>query len=163
MLGVRTTTSSSRHSLPQGLELVVRLQPLRREARSRALEHAAQLDRVVDVAPGELAHHEAAAGERLEDAFVLERHECDPERRPRDPELLDQAKLGDALARLERSVEQKLTKAERRLRNMRFAWFPRGTTGSVTASEALLRAIGRQACLERQYRRSFCMHDRGAL
>ena len=68
--------------LAQRLELVLRLEPLRREARGRALEHPAELDRVVDVGPGELAHDEAAAGERLEQPFVLERHEGDPERCP---------------------------------------------------------------------------------
>ena len=68
--------------IAQRLELVIRLETLRREPRGRALEHAAELDRVVDVGPGELAHDEAAAGKRLEEPLVLERHECDPERCP---------------------------------------------------------------------------------
>ncbi len=80
MLGVRTTESSSRQKTAQRLELVLRLEPFRREARSRAFEHATELDRVVDVGTGELTHDEAAAGERLEEPFVLERHERDPER-----------------------------------------------------------------------------------
>ena len=45
-----------------------------------------------------------AARKRLEEPFVLERHEGDPERCPRHAELLDQTKLGNALARLEGSV-----------------------------------------------------------
>ena len=53
----------------------------------------------------ELADDEAAAGERLEEPLVLERHQRDPERRPGDAELLDQPQLGDALPRLEGSVE----------------------------------------------------------
>ena len=68
--------------IAQRLELVLRLEALGRQARGRALEHPTELDGVVDVGPGELAHDEAAAGERLEQPFVLERHEGDPERRP---------------------------------------------------------------------------------
>ncbi len=123
-LCVRTTASSSRQRVAQRLELVLRLEPLRREARSRALEHSAKLDRVVDVGTRELAHHEAAAGERLEEPFVLERHERDPERCPRDAELLDETKLGNALARLEHSVEQELAEPERRLRRLRVRVVP---------------------------------------
>ena len=106
-------------AVAQRLELVVRLEALRRQARGRALEHATELDRVVDVGARELAHHEAAARERLEKPFVLERHEGDPERRPRDAELLDQTELGNALARLESPIEQELAEPERRLRRLR--------------------------------------------
>ena len=129
MLGVRTTASSSRQRVAQRLELVVGLEPLRGEARSSALEHPAELDCVVDVGTGELAHDETAAGERLEEPLVLERHEGDPERCPRDAELLHQPKLGNPLARLERPVEQELTESERRLRRLRVrvvtAWHDR--------------------------------------
>ena len=82
MLGEWTTSSSSPAESAQRLELVLRLEPLRREARSGALEHSAELDRVVDVVTGELAHLETTAGERLEQPFVLERHERGPERGP---------------------------------------------------------------------------------
>ena len=126
---MRTTASSSRQQLAQRLELVLRLETLRRQARGRALEHPAELDRVVDVGARELAHDEAAARERLEKPFVLERHEGDPERRPGDAELLDEAKLGNALARLEGSLEQELAEPERRLRRLRVrvvaAWHDR--------------------------------------
>ena len=69
-------------AIAQRLELVLRLEALGREARGSALEHAAELDRVVDVGAGELADDEAAARERLEQPLVLERHQGDPERRP---------------------------------------------------------------------------------
>ena len=91
MLGARTIVSSSRQCSRSVLELAIRLEPLGREARSRALEHSAELDRVVDIGPGELTDHEAAAGERLEKPFVLERHQGDPERRAGDAELLDES------------------------------------------------------------------------
>jgi hypothetical protein len=92
-------------ALAQRLELVVGLEPLRRETRGRSLEDAAELDGVVDVGTGELAHYETSTGECLEESFVLERHESDPERCPRDPQLLDQTKLRNALAWLEGSLE----------------------------------------------------------
>src|SRR5579884_3304004 len=49
-------------------ELVRRLEPLRRETRRGALEDAAELDRVGDVAAGERPDDETAAAQRLEDA-----------------------------------------------------------------------------------------------
>ena len=119
MLGVRTMASSSPTTIAQRLELVLRLEPLRREARSRALEHSAELDRIVDVGACELTDDEAAARKRLEEPFVLECHEGDPEWCPRHAELLDQTELGNTLARLECSVEQELAESERRLRRLR--------------------------------------------
>src|SRR5918995_517631 len=110
--------------LQQGLELVVRLQPLRREARSRALEHTAELDRIVDVAAGELAYNEAAAGERLEEPLVLERHEGATQRRPGDSELFDQTELGNALTRLEGAVQQELAEPKRGFRRLRVGVVP---------------------------------------
>ena len=103
----------------QRLELVVRLETLRRQARRCAFEHAAELDRVVDVGARELTNDEAAARERLEEPFVLERHECAPERCTRHAELLDEAKLRNPLAWLEGSLEQELAEPERRLRRLR--------------------------------------------
>lgn len=103
----------------QGLELLLRLESFGPETRSRALEHAPELDRVVDIGACELAHDEAAARERLEEPFVLERHERDPQWRTGDAELLDQTKLGDALTRFEGSVQQELAEPEGRLRRLR--------------------------------------------
>ena len=93
MLGVADDGVQLPAQSAQRLELLLRLQTLRRETRSRALEHAAELDRIVDVGTGELPHDEAAAGERLEEPFVLERHESDPERCTRNAELLDETEL----------------------------------------------------------------------
>ena len=95
MLRVRTMASSSPTAFAQRSELVLRLEPLRREARRCALEHAAELDRVVDVGARELTHHEPAARECLEETLVLERHEGDSERGPRHAELLDKTELGE--------------------------------------------------------------------
>ncbi len=92
----------------QRRELLLRLESLGRQARGGALEHAAELDRIVDVGAGELAHHEPPAGECLEEPLVLERHEGDAKRRPRDTELLDETQLRNPLARLEGSVQQEL-------------------------------------------------------
>ena len=50
---------------------------------------------------------------------MLERHEGDPERGARDAELVDEAELGDALARLEGTAQQELTEPECRLRRLR--------------------------------------------
>ena len=67
----------------------------------------------------ELARDEAAAGKRLEQTLVLERHQRDPQRRPRHAELLDEPQLGDALPRLERAAQQQLAKTQRRLHRLR--------------------------------------------
>ena len=125
----------------QSRELVIRLQPLGREARSRALEHAAELDRVVDVGPGELVNHEAAAGERLEEPFALEVMRAirsgvreTPSSSTRRSSATRSRGSKAPFSRSSRSPSVAFVVCE-------FATFPRGTTSSVTAHAAGLRAI----------------------
>ena len=77
-------------AVPERIELVVGLEPLSGETCGRTLEDPAQLDCVVDVRAGELTHDEPATRERLEEPLVGDRHQRNPQRRPRDAELLDQ-------------------------------------------------------------------------
>ncbi len=93
-------------AVAQRLELLLRLEPLRSEPCRSPLQHAPELDRIVDVRARELAHDEAPARQRLEQPLVLERHQGDAERCPRDAELLHEPELGNALARLEGAVEE---------------------------------------------------------
>ena len=93
-------------AVAQGLELRLRLEPLRSQPCRSPLQHAPELDCIVDVGARELAHDEAPARKRLEQPLVLERHQGDAERCPRDAELLHEPELGDALARLEGAVEE---------------------------------------------------------
>ena len=160
MLGVADHGVQLATALVQRLELVVGLEPLRGEARSSTLEHAAKLDCVVDVGTGELAHHEAAARKRLEEPFVLERHESDPERCPRHAELPHQPKLGNALARLERPVSSSSRSPSVAFVVCEFAWLPRGTTRSLTGSRT--HRIGGYP--PSMYANAGCApHDEGAL
>ena len=100
------------HRRDERVELVRGLEALRCEPGGRALEHAAQFDRVGYVGAGERAHDEAATGERLEQSLVRERREREAQRRPRDAESLRELDLGDALARGERAVEDELAQAQ---------------------------------------------------
>jgi hypothetical protein len=104
--------------IAERIEVAVGVQALGREPCGGAFEHAPQLDRVVDVRASELADDEPTAGHCLEEPFVLEGHECDAQRRSRDAQLLDEAKLRHALARLERAAQQELAQPERRLRRL---------------------------------------------
>ncbi len=88
--------------------------PLGGEPRGRALEDAAQFDRVPDVGPGELAHHVAAAGKHAQQAFVLERGQRQAQRGARHSDPLDQAELGHPLAGLELTGQDLLAQAEQR-------------------------------------------------
>ena len=89
-LGVPDHLVQLEAELPERIELVVVLEPLRGETCGRALEDPAQLDRVVDVRTGELADDEPATRKRLEEPLVGDRHQRNPKRRPRDAELLDE-------------------------------------------------------------------------
>ena len=61
-----------RHGVDERLELIDRLEALRREPGCGALEHPTQLDRVRHVPEGEGPDNEAAPRERLEQALVSE-------------------------------------------------------------------------------------------
>ena len=97
------------------------------EAGGRALEHAAQLDRVADVRLRELAHDVAAALEAAQQPLVLELGEREPQRRPRDAEPLDQRQLRHPLAGRELAVEDQLAQAQERPHDL-------GSVGCVRAS-----------------------------
>ena len=84
------------------------------EAGGRALEHAADLDRVADVGASELADHIAAGGERPQQALVLERGECEAQRGARDAQALDQPQLGHAVTGLELAAQDLLAQTEQR-------------------------------------------------
>ena len=87
---------------------------LGRQTRGQAFERAAQLDGVLDVALGELAHHVAAAGQGLDQALLLQAHEGGADRRARHRQPIDHREFGDALAGREFAADDHL--AQRQLR-----------------------------------------------
>ena len=95
-------------------ELGRRLEPLGREPRGGAFEHAAELDRIRDVAQREGAHDEPSAGKRAEQPFVGERREGQTERRARDAEPLREPDLRHALLGRQLTREDQLAQPERR-------------------------------------------------
>jgi hypothetical protein len=109
---------------------------LRGQPRGGALEHAAQLDRVVDVTAREGAHAVAAAFTRREQPFVLEARERQPQRRARHAEPLDERELGHALAGRELAVEDQLAQREQRRR---------GLAATVHRAAATISSISRRA------------------
>ena len=82
-------------------------------------ERAAHLDRIVDLGLGERACGIAAAGDRLEQPFVLQSCQRRTDRRARDAEPIDDGELGDALARRQLAVENHLAQTEQRLDGLR--------------------------------------------
>src|SRR5689334_3553726 len=121
-------------------ELTAGHAPLGGEANGRALEHAAQLDRVADVLVLELADRVAATGEQLEQSLMLQRRERETQRSARHAEALDERELRHPRARGELAAENQLPKSQER---------PRGLRGSValTAQDLPSRAAYRHESL----------------
>ena len=120
------------------------------EARSRALEHAAQLDRVAHVGLGERAHRVATAREVSQQALVLERGQRQAQRRARHAETLHERQLAHPLARLELAAEDQFAQPQQRPHHL-------GSAGLIRHLPRLLltlRAAARvDACMSRLHRR----------
>ena len=118
--------------LAQRPQLARRSAALGGEPRRRTFEHAPKLDRIPDVALGELAHDVAAAGEPAQKALVLELGEREPQRSPRDAEALDERELGHPLAGRERPAEDQLAQLEKRACDLgAVRWPGQLITGSI--------------------------------
>ena len=124
------------------------------EAGGEAFQRAAQLDRIEDVALGERLHHEAAGGDRLQQAFVLEPHQRQPHRRARHAGDLDRLQFGDALARPQLPGQDHVAQRELRPHGLRdralgvaFAhgFTPRPARVCGEVSRATMRSITRRA------------------
>ena len=89
------------------------------KAGGEPFQRAAQFDRIEDVAFGKRLHHEAAGGDRLQQAFLLQPHQRQPHRRPRDARDLDRLQLGDAFARPQPPGQDQVAQRELRAHGLR--------------------------------------------
>ena len=95
---------------------------LGRKARGQTFHRAAQFDRVMDVGFGKILHRIPARGQRVEQPFFGELHECQPHWRARDFQPLDQPQLGDARPGLQLAAEDQLAQRELGLDGLRGGW-----------------------------------------
>src|SRR4051794_10761990 len=108
-----------RDAAVERLEVVWVVEALGGQPGGRALEHAAQVDRVGRLLARERPHDEPAARRRLDEPLVLEAREGEAQRRPRDAELIRERDLREPLAAAQLAVEHELAQAQRRAQPLR--------------------------------------------
>ena len=94
------------------------LEPLGGELGRGALEHAADLDAVVDVLDGELGGDESAGRPGGQQALLLQPIEHQPQRRPRHLQPGGQRNLAQPLARAELAAEEEFAHLQERTKSL---------------------------------------------
>ncbi|MDT4857919.1 hypothetical protein FQZ97_923640 [compost metagenome] len=80
----------------------------------QALQRAAQLDGVRDVALGKRLHHVAAVGQRLQQALLFQAHQGSADRRARNTEALHDGEFGDARTSRQLAREDEFAQLQQR-------------------------------------------------